>query len=65
MAHEASDAVGAEDTNHEKPSEVAKTDTASTTNDTNAAVDDQADIHRAAEDDGGEVVEDKEDTVIY
>lgn len=68
-AHEAPDTVGAGPeitTNHDKEPEVPRTtDVTPTTNNGNVAVNDQTDVHRGAEDDGGEVVEDKEDTVIY
>ncbi|KAE8154736.1 pinin/SDK/memA/ protein conserved region-domain-containing protein [Aspergillus avenaceus] len=64
ISQETSDPVGAE-TNHVRGSEVARTDI-TPTNDNNVSMDnDHADVHRGAEDDGGEVVEDKEDTVIY
>lgn len=53
--------MGAE-TNLDQSSEVARTDV-TPTNDHNAAPPDQTDAHR--DDDGGEVVEDNEDTVIY
>ncbi|GAB1210409.1 hypothetical protein APSETT445_009201 [Aspergillus pseudonomiae] len=58
------DTVGAE-TNHNRDSEAAPHDaTAATTN--NISINnDHADVHRGADDDGGEVVEDNEDTVIY
>ncbi|RJE21764.1 pinin SDK memA [Aspergillus sclerotialis] len=62
-ANEASDTVGAE-TNLDQSSKVARTDI-TPTNDHNAAPPDQTDVHRGADDDGGEVEEDKEDTVIY
>lgn len=62
-ANEASDTVGA-DNNLDRSSEVARTD-GTPTNDHHAAAPDQTDVHRGADDDGGEVVEDQEDTVIY
>ena len=57
--------TGTESTNHEKPAEVVGTETTATANDNSIAADEQADVNRAADDDGGEVVEDNEDTVIY
>lgn len=45
--------------------ESAKADVAASSGEADTADQEQADAHRAAEDDGGEVVEDNEDTVIY
>ncbi|KAE8134388.1 pinin/SDK/memA/ protein conserved region-domain-containing protein [Aspergillus pseudotamarii] len=61
--HEA-DTVVAE-TNHNRDSEAAPPDATATNNNNIPINNDHADVHRGAEDDGGEVVEDKEDTVIY
>ncbi|KAL2829153.1 hypothetical protein BDW59DRAFT_142210 [Aspergillus cavernicola] len=58
------DMVTAE-TNHNKEPEEAKPESASVANNEVSASSNQEDVHRAAEDDGGEVVEDNEDTVIY
>lgn len=58
------DAVVAE-TNHNRDSEAAPPDATATNNNNIPINNDHADVHRGAEDDGGEVVEDKEDTVIY
>ncbi|KAB8219234.1 pinin/SDK/memA/ protein conserved region-domain-containing protein [Aspergillus novoparasiticus] len=58
------DAVGAE-TNHNRDSEAAPSDATAINNNNIPINNDHADVHRGAEDDGGEVVEDKEDTVIY
>ena len=55
--------MGAE-TNLDQSSEVARTDI-TPTNDHNVSLADQTDVHRGADDDGGEVEEDKEDTIIY
>lgn len=60
-AQEASDTVDA-DTNHDQSSDPLRTDVS--TNGHNATVH-QTDVHRGHDDDGGEVVEDNEDTVIY
>ncbi|KAB8277665.1 pinin/SDK/memA/ protein conserved region-domain-containing protein [Aspergillus minisclerotigenes] len=57
-------AVGAE-TNHNRDSEAAPSDATAINNNNIPINNDHADVHRGAEDDGGEVVEDKEDTVIY
>lgn len=59
-AHGASETVGV-DINDQTP-DLAKTDK-TTANVEESAVQDQHDAHR--DDDGGEVVEDNEDTVIY
>lgn len=59
-AQKTTDEVGAQ-TNEEQTSDVARTDT-TPTNGTDTAAHEQADAHH---DDGGEVVEDNEDTVIY
>lgn len=63
----ANDAAGTAnaETDHDKGREIiAGTDGTADRQDA-APVNDQPDAHRAAEDDGGEVVEDQEDTVIY
>ncbi|OJJ37623.1 hypothetical protein ASPWEDRAFT_171092 [Aspergillus wentii DTO 134E9] len=63
----ANDAAGTTnaETDHDKGHEIiAGTDGTADRQDA-APVNDQPDAHRAAEDDGGEVVEDQEDTVIY
>ncbi|KAH8429428.1 pinin family protein [Aspergillus melleus] len=55
----------ADDAQHEKSTENAPTDV-TPTNDNNVPVNSEhSDVHRGHEDDGGEVVEDQEDTVIY
>ncbi|THC97840.1 hypothetical protein EYZ11_002693 [Aspergillus tanneri] len=62
--HVVSDTPGAA-TNHEKSLETTKTEDTST-EDHNVPDDNgQSDVHRGHDDDGGEVVEDQEDTVIY
>lgn len=58
-AQEAMDTAGAQ-SNNEQSSEPSKTD--APTNGTDTAAHEQSDAHN---DDGGEVVEDNEDTVIY
>ncbi|KAL4871154.1 hypothetical protein BDV12DRAFT_38340 [Aspergillus spectabilis] len=55
---------GKNETNHDKIPEEAQTETAPITDNAVSATSNPED-HRAAEDDGGEVVEDNEDTVIY
>jgi hypothetical protein len=63
-SHETSDTVSAETVATKNP-EATQTD-ATPSNDNNVSINnDHADVHRGAEDDGGEVVEDQEDTVIY
>ncbi|KAF9892434.1 hypothetical protein FE257_001542 [Aspergillus nanangensis] len=61
-AQVASDPVGAK-TNHDQGSEGARADVTSTNENHEPVHHDQTDVHR--DDDGGEVVEDQEDTVIY
>lgn len=51
-------------TNHEKASEDAKPESLPIPSEDVPTTSNQ-DVHRGAEDDGGEVVEDNEDTVIY
>ncbi|KAF5866431.1 hypothetical protein ETB97_011983 [Aspergillus alliaceus] len=62
--HETSDTVVAE-TNYNRDAKTGPADI-TVANDNNISIsNDHADVHRGVEDDGGEVVEDKEDTVIY
>ncbi|KKK13504.1 hypothetical protein P175DRAFT_0512392 [Aspergillus ochraceoroseus IBT 24754] len=53
------------ETNHDKDPSIVKTESTPAIHNDIPLNHDQADVHRGAEDDGGEVVEDNEDTVIY
>ncbi|KAL4780161.1 pinin/SDK/memA/ protein conserved region-domain-containing protein [Aspergillus varians] len=55
----------ATENNHDKGPEEAKPESPSIPSNAVPASSSQEDVHRGAEDDGGEVVEDNEDTVIY
>ncbi|KAI9375626.1 pinin/SDK/memA/ protein conserved region-domain-containing protein [Aspergillus egyptiacus] len=54
-----------QESNHDKDHSEIQPENAPVTNEEVAGNSNQDDVHRGAEDDGGEVVEDNEDTVIY